>query len=98
MADEFIMPNWHVALIHYPIALLTLGVLVELLSFLWRRGGFRAAGRWMILLGALLAIPALTAGIYALRKEMVSGPVEIDQRWSELAAENHWPAEQWELL
>lgn len=66
MANEFISPNWHVAIIHFPLGLLITGVLIELFSFMWRRSAFRAAGRWMILLGALSGIPAATSGIYAL--------------------------------
>jgi hypothetical protein len=62
---ELIHPNWHVVLIHYPLALLTLGLLVELWSLVYRRGTLRAAGRWMILLGALSTLPAATSGIYA---------------------------------
>lgn len=53
MAEQFISPNWHVILIHYPLGLLAVGILIEFFSFLgWRRSGFRTAGRWMILLGA----------------------------------------------
>ena len=64
---ELVAPNLHVALIHYPLALLAAGVLVELFSFLWPRSSFRTAGRWMILLGALSGVPAAFSGIYALR-------------------------------
>jgi uncharacterized membrane protein len=66
MAHEFISPNLHVVLIHYPLGLLIAGALIELFSFLWSRSGFRTAGRWMILLGALSAVPATFSGIYAL--------------------------------
>jgi uncharacterized membrane protein len=67
MVKEFVNPNWHVVLVHYPIGLLFAGVLIELFSFLgWRRGGFRAAGRWMILLGALSSLPTALSGAYAL--------------------------------
>jgi uncharacterized membrane protein len=78
---EFIIPNWHVILIHYPLALLTVGTLIEIFSFLWRRSGFRAAGRGMILIGALCAIPAATSGIYAARQVLSS---EMMLKWSEI--------------
>ena len=65
VSHELIHPNWHVVLIHYPLALLTLGLLVELWSIVYRRGTLRAAGRWMILLGALATLPAATSGLYA---------------------------------
>src|SRR5207248_1120229 len=61
-----ISPNLHVILIHYPLGLIIAGILIELFSFLWRRSGFRAAGRWMILIGVASAIPAATSGMYAL--------------------------------
>jgi uncharacterized membrane protein len=65
LADRFIVPNLHVILIHYPIALLFLGTAIEVLSFLWRRSGLRSAGRWMILLGALSMLPAAASGMFA---------------------------------
>ena len=63
---DLIKPNWHIALVHFPIALLVVGTLVELFSFLgWRGSGFRRGGRWMILLGAIAAVPTTFSGIYA---------------------------------
>lgn len=65
--DELIRPNWHIALVHFPIALLIVGAAVELLSFLgWRRSTFRLFGRWAILLGAIIAVPVTFNGLYAL--------------------------------
>jgi uncharacterized membrane protein len=71
--DIFLIPNFHVILIHFPLALLGIGVAIELFSFLWRRSSFRAAGQWMILLGTLSAIPAATSGIYAFRSVLGHG-------------------------
>ena len=65
MADRFIVPNLHVALLHFPIALLLLGTAIEVFSFLWRRSGVRIAARWMILLGALSMLPAAASGMFA---------------------------------
>jgi uncharacterized membrane protein len=84
---EFVSPNLHVALVHFPLALLIVGTLIELFSFMYRRHAFRAAGRWMILLGALAGIPTAMSGIYALADvsrmgltlEEASGP------WREVA-------------
>lgn len=65
--EELIKPNWHVALVHFPIGLIAVGAIIELLSFLgWRRSSLRAGGRWMLLAGAILAVPATFSGIYAL--------------------------------
>jgi uncharacterized membrane protein len=71
--DKFIIPNFHVILIHFPLALLGAGVAIELFSFLWRRSSFRAAGNWMIVIGTLAAIPAVTSGLYAFRDVMGHG-------------------------
>jgi uncharacterized membrane protein len=88
LAKEFLNPNWHVALLHYPLGLLLAGVLIELFSFMWRRHAFRAAGRWMILLGALSGIPASTAGIYALADVSRIGLSESEAagQWKDVAA------------
>lgn len=66
MPLRFINPNFHVILIHYPLGVFVLGVFLELFSFLWRNSSVRGAARWMIVLGALLSVPAVTSGIYAL--------------------------------
>lgn len=65
MANELIHPNWHVVLIHYPLALLTAGLAIELFSFLYRHASVRVAGRWMLLIGALACLPTATSGLYA---------------------------------
>ena len=45
-------PNLHPPLVHFPIALLFTGLVIEIFSFLgWRQHPIRSAGRWMILLG-----------------------------------------------
>jgi uncharacterized membrane protein len=67
-------PNYHVILIHYPLGVFVLGVLLEALSFMWRRSSIRLAARWMILLGALLMLPAATSGIFALRDVQRQNP------------------------
>lgn len=87
MANEFINPNWHIILIHYPLALVVVGFLIELFSFLWRRSGFRVAGRWMILLGALSMIPAAFSGIYAFADAAKMNNPAADGIWAEIAAQ-----------
>ena len=66
MPVRFLNPNYHVILIHYPLGVFVLGVILEMFSFFWRKSSVRSAARWMILLGALLSIPAATSGIAAL--------------------------------
>ena len=53
MGNVFINPNFHVILVHLPLGVFLLGVLIELLSFMYRRSTLSVAGRWMVLLGAL---------------------------------------------
>jgi uncharacterized membrane protein len=98
MNGEFIHPNWHVILIHYPLGLLTIGLIIELLSLGWPRAGFRAAGRWMILLGGLLSVPTALAGVYAYRDVVVTRPIVPDLKWHEVVDRSRWSANQWESL
>jgi uncharacterized membrane protein len=88
-------PNWHVILIHYPLALLSLGLVIEVFSVFWRRGGFRKAGRWMLLLGTLLAIPAVTTGLYAMTK-VIGG--DDDMTWAQHRLQAPLNGAQWSLL
>ncbi|HSU66611.1 MAG TPA: DUF2231 domain-containing protein [Tepidisphaeraceae bacterium] len=93
MSNQFISPNWHPLLIHYPIAFLSAGILIELFSFLWPRGFFRAAGRWMIVLGALATLPSLALGLYAFRTAVGGhGP------WHTAIQQSTWAAEQWRFM
>lgn len=97
---EFVNPNLHVVLVHYPLAMLVVGTLIELFSFLWRRSSFRSAGRWMILIGALSAIPVVTSGIYALRDVAVMN-TDYDGgigTWHDIAAASKLSAAQWSAL
>jgi uncharacterized membrane protein len=80
---ELIAPNLHVALIHYPLALLVAGVSIELFAFLWPQSSVRTAAKWMILIGALAAVPAAFSGIYALP---AVAHVDLDgsARWADI--------------
>lgn len=93
---QFLNPNFHVILIHYPLGLLTIGTLIELFSFLWRRHSFRAAGRWMILIGTLLAVPTTLSGIYALWD--VANPTHDEANWHQIATAGHLTDPQWKFL
>ena len=67
MAKEFINPNWHVILIHYPLGVFMLGLVLEVALLIFRhRGVARTASRWMVVIGALSSLPAAYAGMYAL--------------------------------
>lgn len=66
MGAQLINPNFHVVLIHFPLGVFTLGMLIELGSFLYRKSTVRSAGRWMILIGVLSMIATSVSGVYAL--------------------------------
>jgi uncharacterized membrane protein len=83
MQTPLISPNLHVVMIHYPLAMLIAGTLIEFFSFMWPRSSFRTAGRWMILIGALSAIPATFSGIYALKQ---IAHVPDDTTWAQTRA------------
>ncbi len=85
MANEFVTPNLHVALVHFPIALLVTGTLIELFGFMWPRSSFRTAGRWMILIGALGGIPTAMSGMYALADVSLEYVPAVEP-WKDLGA------------
>lgn len=64
---HLISPNMHVIMVHFPLGLFVFGLFLEVFSFLWRQSSVRVAGRWMILFGGFLAIPAALSGIDALK-------------------------------
>jgi uncharacterized membrane protein len=94
---RLIIPNFHACLIHFPLGVFGLGVLIELLSFMWRRSSLRVAGRWMILLGALAMIPAATTGIGALC-DVLSHGQQGDQTWLKLKDSSGFTAYDWRLV
>lgn len=96
MTGPLIQPNLHAVLVHYPIALLTLGVFIEVFGFFWRRSGVRTAGHWMIVLGTLACIPALTTGLYALRQ--TAGPEIMGGPWHTVVAQSTWTAPHWDAV
>lgn len=96
MTGPLVQPNLHAILVHYPIALLTLGVLIEVFGFCWRRSGVRTAGRWMIALGVLACVPAMTTGLYALRQTAAPGITE--GAWYEAVNQSTWTAQHWDVM
>ncbi|HKE00646.1 MAG TPA: DUF2231 domain-containing protein [Planctomycetota bacterium] len=93
-----IHPNWHAILLHFPLALLVTGILVELAGGLGLRGVLRSAGRWMILLGTLVAVPTATAGVYALRSQAEGGQVDVARTWHDLRTTGAFTPAQWTTL
>lgn len=59
------MPNPHPLIVHFPIALLTIAVLFELLSRFLQREDFSRIGWWMQLSGTIGIALAVLSGIFA---------------------------------
>ncbi|MBI5238340.1 MAG: DUF2231 domain-containing protein [Deltaproteobacteria bacterium] len=59
------MMNIHPMLIHFPIALLSAFLAMELLGFIFKKEDLRTAATWMLYLGTLGAMVAVAAGLYA---------------------------------
>lgn len=98
MREEFINPNWHVILIHYPLALLTLGVLIEVFALFWRKSSARTAARWMIFLGTLSMVPAVTTGLYAFKDAASGASTHPDAPWEQLKSGSQWTTDQWTFM
>jgi uncharacterized membrane protein len=95
---EFINPNLHVVLIHYPLGLIVVGTLIELFSFLgWRRSGFRTAGRWMLLIGILALTPTLFSGLYALADVNRTSTTPDDATWADIRQQSPIQGEAWDF-
>lgn len=67
-SGEWVQPNLHVAVVHFPVALLAAGLAAEWVTLLVARRAesLRSAGRWMMLLGAMACLPVAFSGVYAL--------------------------------
>ncbi|HWR08303.1 DUF2231 domain-containing protein [Sporomusa sp.] len=59
------MQNLHPALIHFPIALLLIGFLFDILSTVLKRNSLRSAGWWCLLVGGVSLAAAIGSGVYA---------------------------------
>jgi uncharacterized membrane protein len=94
---DFIRPNYHPMLVNFPVGLLVMGVLIELLSFMYRRHPVRQAGRCMILIGALWALPAVTSGLYAMW-DVASHRNPNLITWQDVINAKLLTAAQWKLL
>jgi uncharacterized membrane protein len=101
MGDKFIIPNWHVILIHFPMGVFMLGLLLEVLFLLFRyHGSARLAARWMVVLGALASLPAAYSGMYAMADVARSSAPDADHHapWHEVTRASTLSNDQWELL
>lgn len=98
MSGPLFEPNLHAALVHYPLALVTVGVLIEFLSVLfWRKSSVRTAGRWMVVIGILTAVPTVTTGMYALR-HTVDPTGSYGEVWQHIASASSWSDQHWHAI
>lgn len=64
--EENSMENIHPMLIHFPIALFSVGFFVDFVgSLLWVKDSLKQAGYWMHAMGLLLTVPAIVSGVVA---------------------------------
>ncbi len=59
------MENIHPIIVHFPIALLNAFLIMELLGFVLKKEDLRIAATWMLYLGTLGAVAAVSAGLWA---------------------------------
>jgi hypothetical protein len=75
-------------MIHAPLGLLSIGLALEILTLPWRRSSARVAGRWMLLIGSIMAVPAVTTGIYAyhdvINPSTNVGELDLSTHWNDL--------------
>jgi uncharacterized membrane protein len=65
------VPPVHPALVHFPIALVTLSVLADLLGYLGGSSALRAAAWWALAGGAIGAGLAVPAGLFDMHREKI---------------------------
>lgn len=63
------MPPVHPAIVHYPIALVTLSVVADLFGFIFGSQSLQHAGWWALLGAAIGAAVALVAGLFDMHRE-----------------------------
>jgi uncharacterized membrane protein len=96
---DFVHPNLHAIIVHYPLALLTLGVAGETFCTFFRHYSIRMAARWAILIGTVFCVPTATSGIYALyHAAAISAGADASQTWAEVTASAGWKELQWTFM
>lgn len=65
------MPPVHPALVHFPIALVTLSVLADLFGYIGESSSLHAAGWWALAVAAIGAALAVPAGLFDMNREKI---------------------------
>lgn len=66
------MPPIHPALVHYPIALVTLAVIADLLGYSSGNESLKTVGWWALIGAAVGAALALVAGVFDMNREKIA--------------------------
>ncbi len=77
--------HFHAMIIHFPIALIIVGFLSEILGMVTKKDFFRSASLFLLLLGALGAIVAYVSGNFA-GDGIEEGPLKSPLEFHEIAA------------
>ena len=72
------MPPIHPAIVHYPIALITLSVLADLFGYISGSESLQTVGWWALIGAAIAAALALVAGLFDMSREKIG--VEAHKR------------------
>ena len=65
------MPPIHPAIVHYPIALVTLSVIADLLGYICGSESLQTVGWWALIGAAIGAALALVAGLFDMNREKI---------------------------
>ena len=65
------MPPIHPAVVHYPIALVTLSVIADLLGYLTNSPTLQATGTWALFGAGIGAVVAIIAGLIDMNREKI---------------------------
>lgn len=65
------MPPIHPAIVHYPIALVTLSVIADLFGYLSSSPTLKGTGWWTLIAAAIGAALALVAGLFDMNREQI---------------------------
>lgn len=65
------MPPIHPAIVHFPIALLTLSVLADFFAYFYHSDSLKAAGWWALLGAGVGGAIAIVAGLYDMNREEI---------------------------
>lgn len=66
------LPPVHPAIVHFPIALLTLSVPADLFGYIYQSDSLHAAGWWSLLGAAVGGAAAVVAGLYDMNREKIN--------------------------